>query len=106
MSKPRYLIDEEGRAPLFQGSFVSHGKWFRGPCVGSSAREIPCEPVHTIGRGAKVWRALVVTESTRRTQKKRPQRGAGCAGAEVTGRSAAYRHNSDIGSQAADFPLN
>jgi hypothetical protein len=25
------LVDEEGRAPLFQRSFVGHGKWFRGP---------------------------------------------------------------------------
>jgi hypothetical protein len=58
MSEPRYLIDEEGRAPLFQGSFVSHGKWFRGPCVGSSAREIPCEPVHTIGRGGQSLESL------------------------------------------------
>jgi hypothetical protein len=33
MSEPRCLIDEEGRAPLFQGSFVGHGKWFRGPWV-------------------------------------------------------------------------
>jgi hypothetical protein len=31
MIEPRCLIDEEGRAPLFQGSFVGHGKWFRGP---------------------------------------------------------------------------
>jgi hypothetical protein len=30
---PHCLIDEEGRAPLFQGSFVGHGKWFRGPWV-------------------------------------------------------------------------
>ena len=33
MIEPRCLIDEEGRAPLFQGSFVGHGKWFRGPWV-------------------------------------------------------------------------
>ena len=31
MIEPRCLIDEEGRAPLFQGSFVGHGKWFRPP---------------------------------------------------------------------------
>ena len=31
MIEPRCLIDGEGRAPLFQGSFVGHGKWFRGP---------------------------------------------------------------------------
>jgi hypothetical protein len=31
-SNPR-LIDEEGRAPLFQDSFVGHGKWFRGSSV-------------------------------------------------------------------------
>jgi hypothetical protein len=33
MSEPRYLTDEEGRAPLFQGSFVGQGKWLRGPWV-------------------------------------------------------------------------
>jgi hypothetical protein len=38
MIEPRCLINEEGRAPLFQGSFVGHGKWFRGP-LGASGRE-------------------------------------------------------------------
>jgi hypothetical protein len=31
MIEPRCLIDREARAPLFQGSFIGRGKWFRGP---------------------------------------------------------------------------
>jgi hypothetical protein len=33
MIQPRCLSHGEVRPPLFQGGFVSHGKWFRGPCV-------------------------------------------------------------------------
>jgi hypothetical protein len=33
MIEPRCLSHGEVRPPLFQGGFVSHGKWFRGPCV-------------------------------------------------------------------------
>jgi hypothetical protein len=33
MIEPRCLIDEHGKAPLFQDSFVGHGKRFRGPWV-------------------------------------------------------------------------
>jgi hypothetical protein len=43
MIEPRCLIDEEDRAPLFQYSFVGHGKRFRGPWWpgGPSAMERP-----------------------------------------------------------------
>jgi hypothetical protein len=33
MIEPRCLINEESRAPLFQGSFVGHGKRFHGAWV-------------------------------------------------------------------------
>jgi hypothetical protein len=29
------VLAQEGRAPLFQGSFVGHKKWFRGSSVSS-----------------------------------------------------------------------
>jgi hypothetical protein len=47
MIEPRCLIDTEGRAPLFQGSFVGHGKWFRGH--GASGRGEVRAPVHADG---------------------------------------------------------
>jgi hypothetical protein len=33
MIEPLYLVDGDARPPLFHGSFVGHGKWFRGPWV-------------------------------------------------------------------------
>jgi hypothetical protein len=35
------LIDGEARPPLFQGSFVGHEKWFRGPWVHPDEERAP-----------------------------------------------------------------
>jgi hypothetical protein len=42
ITEPRCLSQGEVRPPSFQGSFVSHGKWFRCPC---GRREVRA-PVH------------------------------------------------------------